>query len=169
MGPVTPFFPSKPNFPKCPPPAFPNVRLAWKQPPTRPSYRLTSPLAPNRARPEVEGKSSRVGCAESRDSAIPKRTYPAHPTPNLPQPGLSALWTRGGGRGRLVARRGGKGAGKARGDLSAVASCGQETSGVAGQKALFQPLCKIKMLCKAEFLPSRFRSLVGGEEVWVLC
>lgn len=65
---------------------------------------------------------------------------------------------------------GGRGARRARGDLSASPSWGLEASGVGGgQNSLLRLLCKIKMLCKAEFLPSRFRSRVGREEVWALC
>lgn len=84
MGPVTPFFPSMPNFPKCPPPVFPNVQLAWRQPPTHRSYRLTSPLAPIRARPEAEAESSRVD-----PGILPSQNAHSLPTPPPSSPNLA--------------------------------------------------------------------------------
>lgn len=168
MGPLTPFFPSLTNFPKCPPPPLqthsasqerathPPLRGAHKghhhHPPSRPSR------AGGRGQELKGGVRKVLGCSSPRTHTriyYPLSTSPHPPTPTW----LVSARGVGGGAGGPVARPGGRGTGKARGDLLAVQSCGQETQGAGkgeAERAFSVALQNKKCFAKPSFSPADF-------------
>lgn len=104
------------NFPKCPPPASPSTpQVEIIVTATNTLHKLTE--TPDQDRPRVEGKNPKVGLSESGDPAPQKcilNTLLPRPLLNLAK---KLLWSK-----RLLARFGERGAGKARGNLSAAQS-----------------------------------------------
>lgn len=71
----------------------------------------------------------------AHSTILPPVDLPTPTHPYLASQGSGGRWGGGGGGGGLVARPGGRGTGKARGDLPAVQSCGQETRGAGKGEA----------------------------------
>lgn len=111
VGPLTPFFPSRTNFPKCPPPPFQTHSLARREPPTHPLGGLRRaattpphpPSRPSQARDREQelkdGVRKVLGCSTPRTHT--RLSYPLSTSPHPPTPTwLVRAQGDGGGGGR---------------------------------------------------------------------
>lgn len=164
MGPLTPFFPSLTNFPKCPPPPLqthsasqerathPPLRGAHKghhhHPPSRPSR------AGGRGQELKGGVRKVLGCSSPRTHT--RIYYPLSTSPHPPTPTwlVSARGVGGGQEGRWPDRAGG---GQEKhvvtSSLSRAVDKRRRGRGRGRQNALFQLLCKIKNALQSRASP----------------